>query len=132
MRNWPTEPAAPVMSILFMVSFYPGDQRPGKVDWDSMADISIILPCMNEEDGIEILRSKLFPTVEELRKSRTVEVLLVDDGSTDGTLTGLKALAASFPGIRVLNHERNRGLGAAIRTGVKEAKGAILVTTDFD
>jgi dolichol-phosphate mannosyltransferase len=93
-------------------------------------DVSIILPCMNEEEGIPGLKARLSPVIAEL--GGKTEVLLVDDGSTDGTLAGLERLARELPGARVLRHETNQGLGAAVRTGVAEARGQIVVTTDFD
>src|SRR5580765_2452022 len=56
------------------------------------------------------------------------EVILVDDGSTDTT----PQIAANFPGVRFIHHERNRGLSAARNTGIRVAKGAIIAFTDAD
>lgn len=60
------------------------------------------------------------------------EVLFVDDGSTDGTGARLAAIAAQDPRVRVLTHRANRGVGAAVRTGLEAARGDALVLYDAD
>ncbi|MCL5271414.1 MAG: glycosyltransferase family 2 protein [bacterium] len=92
-----------------------------------MADggVSVIVPCYNEADGIG-------PVVAEIRAAlaaleRPAEVIVVDDGSTDAT-----ADRAAAAGCRLVRHETNRGYGAALKTGAREARHAILVITDGD
>lgn len=99
-------------------------------------DLSIVVPCFNEADNVPTLQQGFFPVVAELAKTRSVEVIFVDDGSKDGTW---QALVDAFgndylPGviIRFERHETNRGLGAAIRTGFAAANGEVIVTTDSD
>jgi dolichol-phosphate mannosyltransferase len=70
--------------------------------------------------------------VEHLRRDRTVELILVDDGSTDGTGDLLEDRFGADPGVIVLHHASNRGLGAALRTGFARAAGDVIVSTDSD
>jgi dolichol-phosphate mannosyltransferase len=97
-------------------------------------DLSIIIPCYNEVDNIPKLEVEFVPVVEGLAKTRSVEVVFVDDGCTDGTVEALQKAFGDerrWP-VRIERHGRNRGLGAAIRTGLTAAQGDILVTTDSD
>jgi dolichol-phosphate mannosyltransferase len=106
--------------------------------------ISIVVPCYNEEDNIEKLKTEFFPVIESLIGRRlpdgnpinSVEVIFVDDGSKDETYDLLKKMFGSFkhPAISFLfeKHTVNRGLGAAIRTGFEAMSGDIVVTTDSD
>jgi len=95
-------------------------------------DLTILIPCCNEVDNVALLVSELMPVVERLRRDRTVEVIFVDDGSSDGTGDALAERFGSDPLVRIVRHERNRGLGAALRTGFRYARGAVIVTTDSD
>jgi dolichol-phosphate mannosyltransferase len=99
-------------------------------------DLSIVVPCYNEADNVPKLQQEFFPVVAELAKTHSVEVVFVDDGSSDGTWQVLvDAFGNDYqPGvaIRFERHQVNRGLGAAIRTGFAAAKGEVIVTTDSD
>jgi len=95
-------------------------------------DLSIIIPCCNEEDSVPHLTIKLFPVVEQMRRDRTVEVVFVDDGSTDATYLRLQEITAGQPDMPIVRHPVNRGLGAAIRTGFADARGDIVATADSD
>jgi dolichol-phosphate mannosyltransferase len=99
-------------------------------------NLTVVIPCYNEEENIPKLREEFFPIAAQLAKTRTVEVVFVDDGSRDGTY---QALVENFgegkvPGIpvHVERHPVNRGLGAALRTGFGVARGEIVITTDSD
>ncbi|MGC9396818.1 MAG: glycosyltransferase family 2 protein [Anaerolineae bacterium] len=94
--------------------------------------LSIIIPCYNEAENVARMAETLFPVVDALSQTQTVEIVLVDDGSRDDTLARLEALTAQRPGVRVVRHEQNRGLGAAMRTGYQNAHGEVFVTTDSD
>lgn len=105
--------------------------------------LSVVVPCFNEEDNIEKLKTEFFPVVESLLGNRvdggqidSVEVIFVDDGSRDNTYNALKDAFGSYvhPSITVRfeKHAVNLGLGAAMRTGFKVVTGEIVVTTDSD
>lgn len=93
---------------------------------------SVIIPCYNESENVGRMAEQLLPVIAALEQRGPTELLLVNDGSTDDTRAQLEALAARCPGIRVLNHARNQGLGAALRTGFAQAQGEIIITTDSD
>jgi dolichol-phosphate mannosyltransferase len=92
-------------------------------------DLSIIIPCFNEQASVDLLATGLQPVVDELRADRSVELVFVDDGSTDGTAALLRS---TFPDARVISHATNRGLGAALRTGFAHACGDVIVCSDSD
>ena len=99
-------------------------------------DLSIIIPCYNEADNVTPLRDDFFPVVHELAQTRTVEVIFVDDGSRDDTWQALTSAFGDYQSpnisVRFERHAVNRGLGAAIRTGLNAACGEIVITTDSD
>lgn len=98
-------------------------------------DLSIIVPCYNEAGGITTLRDMLLPVLAPLAERSSIELVLVDDGSNDGTGTALEDTfgVAGLPvAVQFVRHEKNRGLGAALRSGFAASHGEILVTTDSD
>jgi dolichol-phosphate mannosyltransferase len=95
-------------------------------------DISLVIPCFNEVDNIHTITTELRPVVAMLREQYSVELVFVDDGSTDGTGDHLEECFRDDPAVLVVRHERNRGLGAALRTGLARARGDAIVTTDSD
>lgn len=94
--------------------------------------VSIVIPCCNEEASISGLELMIPRIVKDLSCVGPVEVVLVDDGSTDATWEHLTRLAAAVPAVRLARHEMNAGLGAALRTGFHVARGNVVVTTDAD
>ncbi|GAB4277295.1 MAG: glycosyltransferase family 2 protein [Opitutales bacterium] len=88
--------------------------------------LSIIIPVLNEERTLEVLLDKVHAVPLEDK-----EIIVVDDGSTDATHTLLKGKLASKVD-RVVYHDRNRGKGAALRTGMHEARGDIILIQDAD
>jgi glycosyltransferase involved in cell wall biosynthesis len=88
--------------------------------------LSVIIPCYNEANTVEelIQRVRQAP-VEDL------EIILVDDASTDGTTQLLQSEVALLVD-KIIYHEKNMGKGAALRTGFKEATGEIVVVQDAD
>jgi dolichol-phosphate mannosyltransferase len=98
--------------------------------------LSVVLPLYNEVESVPRICRELLPIVGELAQSHTVEVVFVDDGSTDGTGQALRNtfLGISGPQLRfcIERHPKNQGLGAALRTGFVSASGEVIVTTDSD
>ncbi|MBI5368370.1 MAG: glycosyltransferase [Planctomycetes bacterium] len=86
--------------------------------------LSVIVPAYNEARTIRTLIARVLDV--QLDK----EVLVVDDGSTDGTREILRQI--THPQLRVLFHERNQGKGAAVRTGIQAAAGEIVLIQDAD
>ncbi len=84
--------------------------------------VSIIIPAFNEEQGLP----RVLAGLEEWRQ-RGAEIIVVDDGSTDGT----RAIAERA-GARVIRHRVNKGYGAALKTGARAARGEFIVTLDSD
>lgn len=95
-------------------------------------DLSIVIPCYNEAANVARLDQTLLPIVEQLARTSSIEVILVDDGSQDETAELLLALAERYPEIVVVPHLQNQGIGAALRTGFAAARGSWVVTTDAD
>lgn len=89
--------------------------------------VSIVIPAYNEEKRLEARVRQLMEGLDF-----AAEIVLVDDGSSDGTLDLIKKLADQYPLIRWLGHERNRGKGAAVKTGVLAARGEYIIYTDAD
>ena len=90
--------------------------------------ISIVIPCYNEEDNIPGLKTILEPELKAL--DLDYEVVVIDDGSTDETQARL--YASDVENLRVVQHAKNGGLGAAIRTGIAHAQGDQIVLLDSD
>jgi dolichol-phosphate mannosyltransferase len=91
------------------------------------ATLSVLMPILNE-------RETLLPLLERIRAVPIAkEILIVDDGSTDGTRELLQEqVAGRMEDVRVLYHERNQGKGAAIRTAIPYATGEFCIVQDGD
>ena len=87
--------------------------------------LSIVMPVYNEQDTLE----QIIERVKEMGLAK--EIILVDDGSTDGTRDILSNLDGQGQ-VQVLLHERNQGKGAAVRTGIAAATGDIILIQDAD
>ena len=91
-----------------------------------------MIPCFNEEDSIPHLIADLTPVLRELAAREPTDIVFVDDGSTDGTARLLAEHGGWPVPVRVVPHGQNRGLGAALRTGLGAATGDRIVVTDAD
>jgi lipopolysaccharide/colanic/teichoic acid biosynthesis glycosyltransferase len=94
--------------------------------------VSIIVPCFNEEEALEPLARMMQSVEQHLADQYDLHWLMVDDGSSDGTLAEMKQRFADLPNVRVLSHEENRGLSAAISTGLDAAHTEIVCSIDAD
>jgi dolichol-phosphate mannosyltransferase len=99
-------------------------------------DLSIIIPCYNEAENVPKLEKEFLPVIQKLTERYSVEVIFVDDGSSDGTYDALRTAFASLllPNIsfEFRQHPTNLGLGAALKTGFAKFQGTKVVTTDSD
>lgn len=94
--------------------------------------ISLLIPAYNEAEGVAKTTKALQDVLTPLRQEHDIEIIFVNDGSRDNTGQLLRAAFADDISVRVISHEINRGLGAAIRTGFSHVSGDIIITTDFD
>src|SRR5689334_5678655 len=97
--------------------------------------LSVIVPCHNEADSLPGLAAGLERLTKALAEQYEVEVVLVDDGSTDNTWELLQRFNDIFGGqavLRLTRHEINRGLAAAISTGLSKAHADIVASLDAD
>jgi len=93
-------------------------------------DFSLVVPVYNEREIVRELVARSVPAMAAL--DGTFEVVLVDDGSTDGSSGILDELAAAEPRLSVLHFERNCGQSAAFDAGFRHARGRVIVTIDAD
>ncbi|MFM9084525.1 MAG: glycosyltransferase family 2 protein [Actinomycetota bacterium] len=89
-------------------------------------DVSVVLPIYNEKGHLRAEIDRIRAALDASR--HTHEIIVVDDGSNDGSETEL----ATIPGITLITHRRNQGSGAARRTGTTAARGRVVVWTDVD
>jgi glycosyltransferase involved in cell wall biosynthesis len=93
-------------------------------------DISVVAPVFNERDNLTPLVDELIAVLRAM--PRQFEIVLVDDGSRDGSFEAIDALALAHPEVRGLHFKANCGQTAAFDAGFKSARGAVVVTIDAD
>jgi len=109
----------------------PSDQREeSEVRRRRLGGLSIFFPCHNEEANVERVVSSALELAP--RVADDFEVIVVDDGSADRTAEIAEALARENPRVRLVRHERNRGYGAALKTGFASATKEWIFFTDGD
>lgn len=113
--------------------------QPSVVSWDPsgpstcdylVTDLSIVVPLYNEEGNVDLLHEAITAVLSG--GIRSYELVLVDDGSSDGTLKAAIALVERDPRVRVVEFRRNYGQTAAMAAGIHNARGRIIVTMDGD
>jgi glycosyltransferase involved in cell wall biosynthesis len=93
-------------------------------------DVSVVVPLFNEEESLEPLHGRIRAALE--RRGLAFEIIFVDDGSTDGSLARLEAIAARDPAVRVVSFRRNYGKSAALGVAFDRARGRLVATCDAD
>lgn len=93
-------------------------------------DVSVVIPVYNERDNVALLHTALVDALAET--ARSWEVVLVDDGSTDGSREELQRLADLDSRVRGVELSRNFGQTAALSAGIAHARGDVIVTMDAD
>ncbi len=93
-------------------------------------NLSIILPCYNEEQNI----AASVQDVHEWMKKKNIEgeIIVVNDGSTDGTADVLQSLVQTYDNLCIVSHHPNKGYGAAVRAGCDRARSDIVAFMDSD
>jgi dolichol-phosphate mannosyltransferase len=94
--------------------------------------VSVVVPCYNEEAALPSLAETLASVDASLSESYDLEFLIVDDGSTDRTWMLMNRLFGDRANFRLLRHEHNRGIAAAIRTGMSAARFEVVCSMDSD
>jgi glycosyltransferase involved in cell wall biosynthesis len=99
-----------------------------------MTSLSVVIPAYNEENGIAAIMQRVLAIRADLTKVgvEELELLVVDDGSKDQTAKVASDLALSEQGVRLIQHQHNRGYGAALKTGFSNAKGDLIGFLDAD
>ncbi|HVJ33099.1 MAG TPA: glycosyltransferase family 2 protein [Terriglobia bacterium] len=92
--------------------------------------LSVVVPVYNEQENIPVLYERLNATLREL--GNDYEIILVNDGSRDGSLVALRRLAAEHPEVKVLDLQRNSGQTAALMCGIDHSTGDIIIPIDAD
>lgn len=95
----------------------------------SMPAVSVLVPCYNEEGSAARTIAQLDAALAPMGE---YEIIAIDDGSFDGTLTVLRGLEAGTPALRIVAHDRNRGYGAALKTGLRHASSERVAIVDAD
>ncbi|MEA2929631.1 MAG: polyisoprenyl-phosphate glycosyltransferase [Hyphomicrobiales bacterium] len=95
----------------------------------SIPTLSFVLPAHNEAHNVAGMAARL---AEVAAPFGAYEIVFVDDGSTDGTLTAIRALAARDPAVRYVSFTRNFGHQAALRAGLRHARGRAVIAMDCD
>lgn len=93
-------------------------------------DISVVIPLLNEEESLPELCSWIARVMEENKYS--YEVIMIDDGSTDGSWELIKKISSANKNIKGIQFNRNYGKSAALDSGFHEAKGDVVITMDAD
>ena len=92
--------------------------------------VSIVIPVFNEAESLPLLLEK----ISSMGKSNQLElqVILVDDGSTDNSWSTIQGLSEQFPGVEGIRFRRNFGKAAALAAGIEQSKSDVVVTIDAD
>ena len=99
-------------------------------DRNPPVSISVFFPCYNEQDNVERTVNSALDVLENLRAD--FEVIIVDDGSSDDTGRIADEIAGRDTRVKVIHHQSNRGYGAALKSGFRDAKKELVFYTDGD
>jgi len=99
-----------------------------------MTTLSVVMPAYNEESGIAEIANRVLDTKSALSDVgvEELELLVVDDGSSDDTIPIMRRIMDQAPNVRLICHSQNRGYGAALKTGFGQASGELVGFLDAD
>lgn len=103
---------------------------PAPITVEEPIDISVVIPILNERESLEPLHAQLRTVLDGL--GLTYEIVIVDDGSSDGSFAVLQALHRHDPHVRAIRFRRNFGQTAAFSAGFDVARGDVIITMDGD
>ena len=110
-----------------------GRDEPSGVDLaNTRAEVSIVVPCFNEELILPYLANTLKSVERALRKQYDLHFIFVDDGSADKTWDSLETIFGDRENCELVRHANNRGVAAAILTGIRKAQSDIVCSIDCD
>ncbi len=94
--------------------------------------LSIVCPVHNEEENLSELIRRIFNGLRNCIDFNEIEIILIDDNSRDKSLKVMNDLVMQFNNINVISHDKRRGQAAAISSGLRAARGEIIITMDSD
>lgn len=97
---------------------------------DRVPDVSVVLPVYNERGNLDRVLGEIAAVLE--RVGVTYEIIVIDDGSDDGSRELLEARVGEFAGLKLIVLEQNYGQSAALDAGLAHSRGAVIVTLDAD
>jgi len=100
------------------------------MDTTHRLDLSLVIPIFNEKDNLEKLHAEIYESCRQLGK--TYEIILIDDGSTDGSRTILENIQKQDPNTKIIRLRKNFGQTAALSAGFDHSRGDIIITLDAD
>ena len=92
--------------------------------------ISIVIPAYNEEENIPRIKTELIGVLSNLGED--FEIIVVDDGSIDDTSEEVYSLIRDYKNIYLIRHQKNMGIGASLKDGIRTVKGDVLIPLDAD
>lgn len=93
-------------------------------------ELSLVFPAFDEARNLDLLLDRALEIAASL--TREFEIVVVDDGSRDGSAAIVEERARAHPTIRLIRHAENRGYGAALRAGLRDARGELVFFSDAD
>ncbi|MEN8126534.1 MAG: glycosyltransferase family 2 protein [Planctomycetota bacterium] len=106
------------------------DTLKAQTDSHPVASLSIFFPCYNEKDSVRAITQKALLTAKDICSD--FEVILVDDGSKDGTAELIDTLANEYPNVHAVHHPQNQGYGSALQSGFRAASKDYVFYSDGD
>ena len=94
--------------------------------------VTLVIPCFNEEKSLAYLANTLQSVTDKLADDWQPQILFVDDCSTDDTFNALQTTFGDDPHVSIIRHETNRGVSAAILTGIRASETDIVASMDCD